>query len=120
MIDRRKEPRFETDVELVVWGVDTHGECFMQPARARDISLSGALLSGIDTELQSGDVVGILYAGRKARFRVVWVRYDGTGDLLQVAVHRVAADDCPWLDLVSEAATPGSTLFKGQADAEAP
>ncbi len=118
MIDRRHEARFDTDVELVVWGVDTHGECFMQPARARDISLSGALLSGIDTDLQSGDVVGIVYAGRKARFRVVWVRYDGTGDRQQVAVHRVAADDCPWLDLVSEGAPPRPTLVKGQTDAE--
>ena len=116
MIDRRKEPRFDSDVELVVWGVDTHGECFMQPARARDISLSGALISGIDTDLQSGDLVGILYAGKRARFRVVWVRYDGTGDRLQVAIHRVATDACPWQDLVS----PRSILPEPQADSQAP
>jgi hypothetical protein len=46
--DRRREPRIETDLALVVWGVDTKGDRFLQEARARDISVSGALLSGLD------------------------------------------------------------------------
>ena len=120
MSERRQEPRFECDVELQVWGVDTHGECFLQQARARDISLSGALLSGLNTDIRSGDVVGILYAGKKARFRVVWVRYDGTGDHLQVAVHRVAADACPWQHLVSEPAAARPVLVKTAVEANAP
>jgi len=73
-IDRRREARTEVDLGLLVWGVDTRGERFLQEARARDISLSGALLSGLDTDLRAGDVVGVLYAGKKARFRVVWIR----------------------------------------------
>jgi hypothetical protein len=106
-IERRREPRSEVDIALMVWGVDTEGERFLQEARARDISLSGALLTGLDAELRSGDVIGILYAGKKARFRVVWVRYDGGGDKMQAAVHRLAADACPWQDLLSE--EPGVT-----------
>jgi len=53
-------------------------------------------------------VVGILYAGKKARYRVVLVRYDDCGDKIQAAVHRFAADECPWRDLLSEerGATP--------------
>jgi len=101
MIDRRHEPRTKLDLPLLVWGIDTRGGRFLQQAHARDISLSGALLSGIDCELSPGDMIGILCAGKKARFRVVWVRYDGTGDKMQVAVHRVAADACPWQDLLS-------------------
>lgn len=100
--ERRREPRFESDLGLLVWGVDSQGERFLQEARARDISLSGALLSGLDAELKSGDVVGILYAGKKARFRVVWIRYDVTGDKMQAAVHRVTEDECPWRDLLPE------------------
>ena len=76
-IDRRREPRTEIDLPLVIWGVDTEGERFVQEAHARDISLSGALLSGVDADLRSGDVIGILYGKNKARYRVVWVRYDG-------------------------------------------
>jgi len=44
--DRRREPRILSDLPLQVWGVDNCGERFQQSACARDISLSGALLSG--------------------------------------------------------------------------
>ena len=109
VIDRRSEPRTKLDLVLQVSGVDTKGTRFLQDARARDISLSGALLSGLDLDLRSGDVIGILYAGRRARYRVVWVRYDGAGEKMQVAVHRVEADACPWLDLLVEAAAATAT-----------
>jgi hypothetical protein len=82
--------------------VDTKGERFLQEARAKDISLSGALLSGVKADLRSGDVIGVLYPGKKARYPVVWVRYDGTGDQMQAAVHRFAPDECPWKDLLAE------------------
>ena len=102
MKDRRREPRAEVDIPLQVWGVDTRGERFLQAACARDISLSGALISQLDAELRSGDVIGILYAGRKARYRVVWVRYAGVNQKVQAAVHRFPSDECPWQDLLSE------------------
>ena len=100
-IERRREPRLPSNLPLTVWGIDLRGEHFLQEAQARDISRNGALLSGLDTDLRSGDVIGILYAGRKARFRVVWTRYDGTGEKMQVAVHRDPADECPWQDLLT-------------------
>ncbi len=100
-IDRRHEARTEVNLALMVWGVDIQGERFLQEVRAHDISRSGALLSGLDAELKSGDVIGILYAGRKARYRVVWVRYDEAGDRMQAAVHRFAHDECPWQELLS-------------------
>jgi len=90
----------------MVWGVDTKGEKFLQEARARDISLSGALLTGLDVDLGPGDTVGILCGKRKARFRVVWIRYDGAGEKMQVAVHRNASDECPWPELLVEEPTP--------------
>ncbi|MGA2345350.1 MAG: PilZ domain-containing protein [Candidatus Sulfotelmatobacter sp.] len=100
--DRRREPRVSTDIPLMVWGVDTRGERFLQEAHARDISLSGALLSGLDAELRSGDVIGILYAGKKARYRVVWVRHSGSAQKVQAAVHRFALDECPWKELLAK------------------
>jgi len=100
-LDRRHGPRKLVDLPLEVWGVDARGEQFLETARARDISLSGALLSGLATDLRSGDLIGVLYAGRKARFRVVWVRYDGDGDKMLVAIHRIAEDACPWQNLLA-------------------
>jgi hypothetical protein len=101
--DRRRETRSDVDVDVTVWGVDTRGDRFLQEARARDISLSGALLWGLDSELRSGDVIGVLYAGKKARYRVVWVRQSGNSQKVQAAIHRFADDECPWKELLTEA-----------------
>lgn len=108
--DRRREPRRLANLLVLVWGVDTQGERFLQEAHARDISLSGALLSGLDADLKSGDVIGILYGKKKARYRVVWVRYDEMGDKMQAAVHRLESDACPWLDLLTDEAPESSSL----------
>ncbi len=86
--DRRREPRTDIDLGLTVWGVDTRGDRFLQEARAREVSLSGGLLTGLDAELRSGDVIGILYRGKKARYRVVWVHLSGRSDKIQAPVHR--------------------------------
>ncbi len=101
-IDRRSEARVPAELGVTIWGVDTKGDRFLQEARAREISLSGALLTGLDVELRSGDVVGILYANRKARFRVIWVHHIGATPKLHAAVHRIEPDLCPWQALLAE------------------
>jgi len=108
MIERRKESRTPADLTLTIWSVDTRGERFLQHGRARDISESGALVAGLDADLSSGDVIGILYAGKKARFRVVWIRYDGLGDKMEAAVHRIQQDPCPWLHLLQADELPAA------------
>ena len=101
-IDRRHETRSDTELDVVVWGVDTKGDKVLQEARAREVSLSGALLSGLEAELRSGDVLGLIYAGKKARYRVVWVRFGGERHKIQAAVHRIEPDVCPWQELLAE------------------
>jgi hypothetical protein len=104
-IDRRSEPRTPADFAITVCGVDNQGEQFLQEARVRDVSLSGALLSGIEADLRCGDVIGVLYLGKRARFRVIWVRFDDGGDKIQAAIHRIEPDQCPWRErLDAEAA----------------
>ena len=103
MIEHRREPRTEANLKVCVWGIDVHGERFLENVVARNISLSGALLSELETTVRSGDLIGVLYAGRKARFRVVWLRHSGTNHKIQAAIHRVAADECPWMELLVEA-----------------
>jgi hypothetical protein len=100
-IDRRREPRREIDIGLFVWGVETKGERFLQEVRARDISLHGALLTGFEAELHSGDIIGVLYLGLEARFRVIWVHHDENGHRMQAAVQAVEPDLCPWQGLLT-------------------
>jgi len=115
IIDRRSEPRTDVDVVVTVWGIDTKGERFLQQASAREISLSGALISGLDSELRSGDVIGILYSGKKARYRVVWVRQSGTSRKVQAAIHRLEADLCPWPELLAQESNVTVTLATTEA-----
>jgi hypothetical protein len=44
----------------------------------------------------------VLYAGKKARYRVIWVRYPGDGGEVLAAVHRIAPDECPWLEVLGK------------------
>jgi hypothetical protein len=100
MMERRREPRPETDFPLRVWGVDRDGRYFSQEVQARNVSVSGALFSQLDQEPKAGDLIGVEYNGKKARFRVVWVRNSGNRQKVQAAVHRISTDECPWLDIL--------------------
>ena len=66
------------------------------------------MLSGLDVELRSGDVIGVFYAGKKARYRVIWVRYGDIHCKIQAAVHRIEPDECPWKELVGESTQENS------------
>ena len=47
---------------------------------------------------------------------MVWIRYDGAGDKMQVPIHRIQADECPWLDLLTDAdqASSGESSQTGE------
>ena len=96
MKQSRKEPRTQADLAVRVWGIDAQGALFVQDTVARNISVSGALLCGIEQHLRTGDLIGVAYGDRKARFRVVWLRDSGTDRKIQVAVHKLKNEECPW------------------------
>jgi hypothetical protein len=102
--ERRGEPRTGADFSVQVWGIDIRGEHFLQEARVREISLSGGLLSHLETDLRSGDVIGVLYAGKKARYKVIWVRYCGSARKIQAAIQLMDSDECPWTELLANGA----------------
>jgi hypothetical protein len=115
MIERRREPRTEVNIPLSVWGINARGERFLDEAQARHVSLSGALLSGFENELRAGDVIGIRYGGRQARYRVVWVGRSPEDGETQAAVHRFQTDECPWKDLLFEEPGVVSTVSAAHA-----
>lgn len=110
--ERRREDRVSVEIPVRIWGIDVRGERFLQDARAREISFCGGLLSQLETDLRSGDVIGVLYQGKKARYRVIWVRHSGGEQKIQAAIQRLERDECPWADLLpksARAASIGST-----------
>ncbi|MCI0355884.1 MAG: PilZ domain-containing protein [Acidobacteria bacterium] len=73
LVCRRSERRFPVVLPVRVWGVDSSGHAFSQPASTLVISLNGSRLDGIHVPLAPGDVVGVQYGMHKGRFRVIWV-----------------------------------------------
>jgi hypothetical protein len=98
LVDRRREPRVESDLTVVIWGIDSYGLPFSQSALARNISVSGALLSGLERVLRCGDLIKIQYGKHCARYRVIWTRDSGNREKIRAAVQRLKTDACPWAE----------------------
>jgi hypothetical protein len=109
MIERRKESRFRLSLPVRVAGVDDMGAPFAVGATATSLSLSGALLNGLEVELRCGDTLVVEYEGRRARFRIVWVLSPGPGLGIQVAIHKVNFQPCPWAEALPAEFTLAST-----------
>ena len=62
----------QASCEVRVWGMNAEEKPFIQAATARHMTEKGALLTGV-LPVRFGDVVGIKYQDRKARFKVSWV-----------------------------------------------
>jgi hypothetical protein len=96
MADQQSEPRLTVDLPVRIWGMSAEGRPFSQSAHAHNISSEGALISGVESELKVGDVIGVQCAERKTRCMVVWVMNTGPVKKNQVGVKLVAEQECPW------------------------
>lgn len=96
MAGQQSEPRVTVDLPVRVWGMSADGRPFSQHARAQNISSEGALLSGIENELQVGDVIGVQCDDKKTRCTVIWVMNTGPIKKNQVGVKLLADQECPW------------------------
>src|SRR5690349_7119520 len=96
MSETRPDPRIKSDLDVRVWGMAANGQPFSQHVHARNISAAGALLAGLEHELKVGDIIGIQYAERKSRCKVVWVMDGGPLQKVQAGVQIVSGQDCPW------------------------
>ena len=65
------------DLVVRVWGMNAKGKPFSQNAYARNLTLDGAMLSGVDDALTPGDTIGVQHQDKKARFTVVTTRERG-------------------------------------------
>ena len=96
MADQQTEPRLTVDLPVRIWGMSAEGRPFSQSAHAHNISSEGALISGVESQLKVGDVIGVQCAERKTRCMVVWVMNTGPVKKNQVGVKLVAEQECPW------------------------
>ena len=96
MPNHQSEPRLTVDLPVRIWGMNAEGRPFSQHARAQNISSQGALISGVESELKVGDVVGVQCDEKKTRCTVIWVMNTGLIKKNQVGVKLLADQECPW------------------------
>jgi PilZ domain-containing protein len=73
-------PRRLFRVPVLVWGMNPLGSPFLQQVHTVNVGLCGACVEGMANPVLTGDVLGLKYRDRKARFRVVWVGEKGTSE----------------------------------------
>ncbi len=95
-MEHKPEPRVTVDLTVRIWGMGADGRPFFQNGHAVDISSEGAKLSGIEHQLTPGDVIGVQFGDKKARFRVVWVIDAGLLQKIQAGVQMIEGQQCPW------------------------
>lgn len=100
MVERRKEVRVRIAVRVKVSGTDARCESFSENVLATNLSRSGALLPKLKAELRCGDLVTVEYRDKIAHFRIVWVMHCGRSEGSQVAIHKLATEECPWKELL--------------------
>ncbi len=96
MEDHQSEPRQTVNLPVRVWGMTAEGRPFSQPAHAQNISSEGALLSGLESELRVGDVIGLQCEEKKTRCTVIWVMNTGPVKKNQAGIKLVADQEAPW------------------------
>ena len=69
----RREPRFPLQMPILVFGYDRSGRAFMEQAQTLDISIAGARLTGLSSEVAPGFILAVQQGDRRARFQVLWV-----------------------------------------------
>ncbi|HEY7096935.1 MAG TPA: PilZ domain-containing protein [Terriglobales bacterium] len=109
MPEDRQSTRVVAELPVKVRGIDAEGQSHMQDAVVRNISLGGALVSGLAFRLRTGDLMAIQYGEKTARFRVIWTRDSRGHEKYQAAVQRLPDDECLWKDMLEKA-----TITKGR------
>jgi hypothetical protein len=106
--EQKTQPRQTVDLPVRVWGMTAEGRPFSQQAHAQNISADGALLSGLESELRVGDVIGLQCEEKKTRCTVVWVMNTGSAKKNQAGVKLVADQEAPWKEYLP----PGSATAR--------
>ena len=76
-MDRRKERRLNLELPVRIWGVDKMARPFAELVRVRNVSNSGAVLIGVRSKVQTGEVLDVQHGASRAQFRIVWLSLSG-------------------------------------------
>jgi len=76
-MDRRKDRRMDMEFSVRIWGVDRMAQPFAEIVRVRNISNGGAVLIGVRSKIQTGEVLDVQLGASRGQYRIVWISSSG-------------------------------------------
>src|SRR3984893_11937876 len=101
-MEKRPESRVAADIPVRVWGMDAEGKPFFQSGLANSLSSEGAQLTHLHHCLKVGDMIGIQYGDKKARFKVIWSTPSVAPRKNKAGVVILPEQSSPWADIAAE------------------
>ena len=95
-MSEKPEPRLDVELPIRVFGMGADGRPFLQPCPGPEHQPSWGQVSGLETQLKPGDVIGVQVGDKKARCKVIWVVDAGQAQKIEVGVNLVEGQPCPW------------------------
>jgi hypothetical protein len=84
-MDRRRERRLNLELPVRVWGVDRMAQPFAELVRVRNVSNGGAVLIGVRSKIQAGEVLDVQHGASRTQFRIVWLSSSGEAGIQALA-----------------------------------
>src|SRR5215467_3661001 len=91
-MDRRRTARVEVQLPVEVWGIDSHGQAFMDPAIVNNMSTGGLVIQGLRRKIRAGEILDVRMGTDKAQYRVAWVAGPGTANAGELGLHRITVE----------------------------
>lgn len=85
-MDRRSERRLNLELPVRIWGVDRMDRPFAEIVRVRNVSNGGAVLIGVRSKVQIGEVLEVQNGAARAQFRIVWMSLSGEAGIQALAL----------------------------------
>jgi len=96
VMGQRREARKEIRLPVRIFGTDCHGRAFSEKVFTADISCGGAKLTGVQSEMKAGEIIGLASEKSKGRFFVKWVGQPHTPQQGQVGLQNASSGKFMW------------------------
>ena len=87
-MDRRSEPRLGMELPVRIWGVDRMSRPFAEVVRAGQLTDHGAVLIGVRSKIQAGELLDVQHGTSQAQFRIMWTSVTGEAGIRALEAER--------------------------------
>ena len=112
---RRREDRIELALPVRVFGIDAQGKPFNLRTETVDVTRLGARIHNVTCFSAPGEVIGIQFEDKKARFRIMWIGAPGSPKEGDVGVQLLDSEKPIWDTLSVSGLSARGSLENSQA-----